>query len=118
MRERTSPRTLLRALRRQLPDAAETLRLLPRIVNGAVRAAADGELRLQVQGRDLAGLRAELGQAARRRDAMLAAAVLWLSGLAWFLAGPRVPHAGLVAMGAGLLLFARGLGRLRQRRDP
>lgn len=109
MRERTSPRALLRALRRQLPDAAETLRLLPRIVNGAVRAAADGELRLQVTDAEIERLRLEMRGNARRRDTAAAAAVLWLSGLVWLVAGPGFPHAGLIAMAAGLWLFARSL---------
>jgi len=105
MRERRSPRSVLRALRRQLPDALETLRLMPKIVNVAVRAAADGELRLRVADAGLERLRLEVRAGARRREAALASAVLWLSGLGWFLAAPRYHHAGLAAMVLAAALF-------------
>ena len=118
MRERTSPRALARSLRRQLPDALETLRLLPGLVRGAVRAAADGELQLQVRDAELARLRHALEARAQRRDAVFAAGVLWLSGLAWLVAGPRYPLAGLVAMAGAVVLFVGASGRIGERRDP
>jgi ubiquinone biosynthesis protein len=98
MQERSSPRAILRSLREQLPDAMETLRLMPRIVNVAVRAAADGELRLQVHSEGIEHLRAEMRRGAVRRDRMVAAAVVWLSGLVWLVAGPIYRHAGLGVM--------------------
>ncbi len=107
MRERTGPRALVRAVRKQLPDAIETLSLMPRIVRGVVRAAADGEWRLPVQNTAVEELRRELRASMARRDTVVGAAVLWVSGLVWSLAGTFHPDAGLVAMGAGVLLFLR-----------
>jgi ubiquinone biosynthesis protein len=107
MRERTRPSRVLRALRKQLPDAFETLRLMPRIVKGAVRAAADGEWRLPVQNAEIEKLRLELRRSAMRRDTAVAAGVLWLSGLVWFVAGPHYHHAGLVAMALAVFMFIR-----------
>jgi ubiquinone biosynthesis protein len=105
MRERASPRALLRSLRQQLPDALETLRLMPRIVNVAVRATADGEFRLPVRNEGLEALREEMRQGARRRDAAIAAAVMWLSGLLWLVAGPWYHGVGWFVMAAAVLLF-------------
>jgi len=105
MRERTSPRSALKALRKQLPDAFETLRLLPRIVNTAVRAAADGELRLAVQSGQFELLRREMRRGQQARDRTLAAAVAWLTGLMLVFAGGRWLLPGLTAMGAAAALF-------------
>ena len=112
MRERASPRAVLRSLRQQLPDALETLRLMPRIVNVVVRATADGEFRLPVRNEELEALRAEMRLGARRRDAAIAAAVIWLSGLVWLVAGPRYHEAGWFAMALAVLLF---IARRRRR---
>jgi ubiquinone biosynthesis protein len=109
VRERSSPRAVLRSLREQLPDALETLRLMPRIVKVAVRAAADGEFRLQVHSDGIESLRAEMRRSARRRDRAVAAAVVWLSGLLWLLAGPIYRPAGwiLMALSAGMVIAWR-----------
>jgi len=105
MRERTGPRALLRSLRQQLPDALETLRLMPRIVNVVVRAAADGEFRLPVRNDEIESLRAEMRLGARRREAAIAAGIAWLSGLMWLLAGPAYREAGWFVMAAAVILF-------------
>jgi ubiquinone biosynthesis protein len=105
MRERTSPRALLRSLRQQLPDALETLRLMPRIVNVVVRAAADGEFRLPVRNDEIESLRAEMRLGARRREAAIAAGIAWLSGLMWLVAGPAYREAGWFVMAAAVILF-------------
>jgi len=118
MRERVGPRAILKSLRRELPDALETLRLLPGLVRGAVRSAADGELSLRVRDAELLRLRQELQRGARRRESAVAAGVLWWSGLAWLIAGPRYPLAGLLAMGIAVLLFVSASRGVGQRRDP
>jgi ubiquinone biosynthesis protein len=107
MRERTRPRAVVRALRRQLPDALETLRLLPGLVKGAVRAAADGELALRIRDPEVAALRLELEKASRGREMQRAAALLWLSGLAWLFVATQYLWAGLAAMLAAAILFIR-----------
>ena len=112
MRERASPRALLRSLRQQLPDALETLRLMPRIINVAVRAAADGEARLPVQTAELNAVRDEIRRSMLRRDRALAAGVLWLSGLLWLVAGPLYQRAGWLAMAVAVALV---IGERRRR---
>jgi ubiquinone biosynthesis protein len=105
MRERSSPRAVLRSLRQQLPDALESLRLMPRIVNVAVRAAADGEFRLPIRSDEVNFLRAEMRLGARRRETAVAAGILWLSGLIWLVAGPSYRPAGWFVMAAAVALF-------------
>jgi len=105
MRERASPRAVLRSLRQQLPDALESLRLMPRIVNVAVRAAADREFRLPIRSDEVNFLRAEMRLGARRRETAVAAGILWLSGLIWLVAGPSYRPAGWFVMAAAVALF-------------
>ena len=97
MRERMSPRTLLKQARAQLPDTVEALKQLPQLFNTAVREAAEGRLRWQVQSAEIEGLRRELRATALRRDIALAAAMLWLSGFIWLAAAVHVSLARLAA---------------------
>jgi ubiquinone biosynthesis protein len=107
MRERMSPRTLLKQARAQLPDTVEALKQLPQLFNTAVREAAEGRLRWQVQSAEIEGLRRELRATALRRDVTLAAAILWLSGFIWLAAAERGQWLGwlLLIAAAGLLVW-------------
>jgi ubiquinone biosynthesis protein len=89
MRERMSPGAVLKRARAQLPDTVEALKELPRLFQSAVREASEGKLRLQVENQGLSDLRRELRQSDKRRDAALAAAVLWLSGSVWLVAAAQ-----------------------------
>src|SRR5258706_2350579 len=60
MRERVSPRTVLRDLRRSLPDALEVLNALPALAKRLVDSAQDGKLALPVDRAGLDELRARL----------------------------------------------------------
>jgi hypothetical protein len=80
MRERTQVRTILKEVRAHLPDALMTLREIPRIVQTAVREAAQGGLPA-VECAAVAQLRADMRRSARRRELGWIAAVVWLSGL-------------------------------------
>jgi ubiquinone biosynthesis protein len=117
MRERMSPRTLLKQARAQLPDTVEALKQLPQLFNAAVREAAEGRLRWQVQSAEIEGLRRELRAAALRRDVTLAAAMLWLSGFIWLAAAVQGRWLGwlLLIAAAGLLVW---LGTSAGRRRP
>ncbi len=67
MRERMSPRAVLRRVRAQLPDTLLALQQLPQIFQTSVREAAEGSLQLTVQNhRD--------GGASRRNEAQRCAA--------------------------------------------
>jgi len=81
MRERVSPRRLWREFRRQLPDVLEFARALPPLAKQLADRLEDGTLRVPVDDRELAALRHELAAANRRRDWLLAAALL-LAGVA------------------------------------
>ena len=112
-----SPRTLLKQARAQLPDTVEALKQLPQLFNAAVREAAEGRLRWQVQSAEIEGLRRELRAAALRRDVTLAAAMLWLSGFIWLAAAVQGRWLGwlLLIAAAGLLVW---LGTSAGRRRP
>jgi ubiquinone biosynthesis protein len=86
MRERMSPRAVLKRMRSQLPDTIESLKELPGLFQTAVREASEGRFRFEFENRGLAELRRDIEQSNRRRDLALAAAALWLSGSVWLLA--------------------------------
>ncbi len=112
MKERTSPRTILREIRTHWPDALLTLRQIPQILQTTVREAAEGKA--PAVDVEVARLREQMSGAARRRDLTLAAGVLWLSGLLWLALTPQYRWFGGLQMLAGILLFAKGkLARMR-----
>jgi ubiquinone biosynthesis protein len=85
MRERVSPRTVLRDLHRSLPDVLEVLNALPALAKRFVERAQDGKLALPVDRAALDELRARLEADHRRRDALLLAGILLLGGVLWLL---------------------------------
>jgi ubiquinone biosynthesis protein len=105
MRERMSPRKVLRRVRAQLPDALLALQQVPQIFQTAVRDATEGRLRLQVQNAELKELRADMRRINSRRDAALGAAVLWVSGLIWLAVSTQIPWLGWTQMTAAIFLF-------------
>jgi ubiquinone biosynthesis protein len=105
MRERMSPRKMLRRVRAQLPDALLALQQVPQIFQTAVRDATEGRLSLQVQNAELKELRAEMRRINSRRDAALGAAVLWVSGLIWLAVSTQISWLGWTQMTAAILLF-------------
>jgi ubiquinone biosynthesis protein len=106
MRERMSPRAVLKHVRRQLPDTIEALKQLPQLFQSAVREASEGRLHIKVDDPGLARLRDEVARAAHRRDAAIAAGVLWLSGLLWVALAGRHLWFGWLQVGAALCLVA------------
>ena len=107
MRERMSPRAILRRVRIQLPDTVEALKQVPQLFQTAVRDAAEGRLTLKVEDSGVTQLRAELRRAAGRRDLALAAAVLWLSGLVCLALFVQYRWCAWVQMGAAVVLTIR-----------
>jgi ubiquinone biosynthesis protein len=84
MRERVSPRAVLRELRRGFPDALDVLKALPPLARRAVEQAQDGQLRVPVDMRALDELRTALTEQSRRSDRILIGAVLLLGAVLWF----------------------------------
>ena len=84
MRERVSPRTLLRELRRGLPDMLEVVKAIPALAKSLVEHAQDGTLRVPVDTAALEALRARMQADHRRRDRLLLfSAVLIAAALVW-----------------------------------
>jgi ubiquinone biosynthesis protein len=102
MRERTRPRAVLRRARAQLPDLLLALQTLPQAIQTTLREAAEGRRQAGSAGEDL---RAELRHSDARRDAAVAAAVLWSCGLIWLLFSTRIAWLGWLQMGAAILIF-------------
>src|SRR5450631_423083 len=105
MRARNSPRTILRQARARLPDVLVALQQVPQIFQTAVRDAADGRLGLQVENAGMVELRAELHSIDSRRDATIAAAVLWVSGLIWLGVSTQRTWLGWLQMTGAIVLF-------------
>jgi ubiquinone biosynthesis protein len=113
MRERMSPRAVLRRARAQLPDVLIALQQVPQIFQTAVRDATEGRLRVPAATTNTAELRDEMRRSDLRRDATIAAAVLWVSGLVWLTLSVQIPWLGWVQMTAAIVLFvwSRSAGR-------
>ncbi len=105
MRQRMSPRAVLRRVRAQLPDALVALQQVPQIFQTAVRDATEGRLRVQVQNTAATELREEIRRNDSRRDLNLAAAVLWLSGLIWLGLSRQILWLGWLQMTAAIVIF-------------
>jgi ubiquinone biosynthesis protein len=107
MRERMSPRAVLRRVRMQLPDTIEALKQVPQLFQTAVRDAAEGRFSIKVETAGMGQLRDELRRAHGRRDAAIAAGVLWLSGLIWLALSAHYQWFGWIQMCAAIVLIVR-----------
>jgi hypothetical protein len=106
MRERTSPRTIVREISARIPDALLTLRQIPQILQTAVREATEASAS-DAESARLAELRGASRRAELRRETLIVAAVLWLSGLLWLSLAARYQWLGWLQMGAAILLFLK-----------
>jgi hypothetical protein len=73
----------------------------------AVRDAAEGRLALKVENAGLAQLRQDLRLAQTRRDAVIAAGVLWLSGMIWLALIDRYQWFGWLQLCAAIAVVVR-----------
>jgi ubiquinone biosynthesis protein len=106
MRERTSPRTIVREIRARIPDALLTLRQIPQILQTAVREATEVSAS-EAESARLAESRAASRRGELRRETLIVAAVLWLCGLIWLSLAARYQWLGWLQMGAAILLFLK-----------
>ncbi|MGB8694420.1 MAG: ubiquinone biosynthesis regulatory protein kinase UbiB [Steroidobacteraceae bacterium] len=83
MRERLRPRTLLRELRRGLPDMLEVMKAVPALAKKFSEQAQDGTLQLPVDQTELIALRRQIETGNRRRDWLLLGSVLLLGAVMW-----------------------------------
>ena len=101
MRERTSPRTIFKEIKAHWPDALLTLRQIPAAVQAALR-----ETTLPPQEPlTMPAVRAEARSLSRDREWVIAAAVLWLSGLGWLALSSRFLWLGWAQMAAAIVMF-------------
>jgi len=106
MRERMSPRQILRSMRTQLPELIEAARVLPAILKGVLQKAEGGMLRMLVETPAVELLHAELRRGHRRRDAVILGAAALLGGIVWLALGRAAwPGWTLAGLGAGWLFL-------------
>jgi ubiquinone biosynthesis protein len=105
MRERTSPRSILRQLRRGVPDVLEIFRALPSLTKRTIEQAQDGRLLLPIDTRPLDHMRAALAEQSRRSDRIVIGAALVVAAALCY--GLRVsPHwIGALLGTAGLIVW-------------
>jgi ubiquinone biosynthesis protein len=104
MRERTRPGTIVREIRARIPDALLTLRQIPQILQTAVRETTESSAAAAESSR-LVELREASRRAEARRETVIVAAVLWLSGMIWLSLATQYQWPGWLQMGAAILLF-------------
>jgi ubiquinone biosynthesis protein len=107
MKERMSPRAVLRGFAVHLPDTIEALKQVPQLFQTAVRDAAEGRFRIRVDNGGMGKLQDDLRRANRRRDTAIAAGFLWLSGMLWLALSNRYLWFGWGQMVAALAVSVR-----------
>jgi ubiquinone biosynthesis protein len=83
MRDRMRVRTVLRELRRGLPDMLEVMKSVPAIAKQFVERVQDGRLALPIDSAELSALRAQIDHGNRRRDRLLLGSVLLIGAILW-----------------------------------
>jgi ubiquinone biosynthesis protein len=106
MGERTSPRTIFKQIRRHVPDALMALSQVPAVVQTRIREAAEGHAPV-IEPAGLAQMREELRTARVRRERLVIAGVLWLSGLIWLGLAAPYPWLGWMQMLAAIVVMVR-----------
>ena len=103
MRERVGPGAFVEAAREHWPDVAEAFKVLPVIAHRLVRSAYEDTLSVRTESDTLKGLREELRSSESRRNAVIAAAALFVGGILWLglEANPPWLGWGLAVLGAG-----------------
>ena len=108
MRERVGLRSVVKSWRKQWPDIVDAARVLPGLLSHLVQRAQNGSLRIQVEAKDIEGLKAALRASNRRRDAITIGGVILLCGVFWLMVHRHPEWVGWVlsVFGAGWLLAA------------
>jgi ubiquinone biosynthesis protein len=106
MEERVGPEAFAKGLREHWPDLAEALKMLPVVLQRAVRRAYEDDFRLRTESSSVEALREELHREARRRGSLLAGGAFFLGGVLWLalLAQPEWLGWALAAGGGSWML--------------
>jgi ubiquinone biosynthesis protein len=99
--ERWNPRSIVRDLKRQLPDIVQALRRLPPLFENTVQKAADGRLTIPVHTAEVESLRAEIREHARRRDRSMISLLSAFAGVLWIGCSDQPMWPGIVLLVAG-----------------
>jgi len=83
MNERVGPEAFAQGLRRHWPDLAESLQMLPVVVQRAVRRAYEDDFRVRTESSSVDDLRRELAEGQRNRNSLLAGGAFFLGGILW-----------------------------------
>jgi len=105
MRDRMSPRNVLREIRRGWPDALEIIKALPPVAKRVIERVQDGTLRVPIDTSAIEQWRREAAAQSSRSDRIVVGAALMLGGVLWL--GTRLqPHwLGIVLGVAGLCVW-------------
>ncbi|HEU4653619.1 MAG TPA: ubiquinone biosynthesis regulatory protein kinase UbiB [Steroidobacteraceae bacterium] len=103
--ERWSPRSIVRDLKRQLPDLVQALRRLPPLFENTVQKAADGRLTIPVRTDEVELLRAEIREHSRRRDRSFVSLFSAFAGVLWIGFSPQPAWPGVALLVAGAIAW-------------
>ena len=108
MNERVGPEAFAQGLKEHWPDLAESLKMLPVVLQRAVRRAYEDDFRLRTESSSVDSLREELAGAQRRRNALLAGGTLFLGGVLWLALLAQPEWLGwALAVGGGSWMLSR-----------
>ena len=108
MNERVGPEAFAQGLKDHWPDLAESLKMLPVVLQRSVRRAYEDDFSLRTESSSVDLLRSQLRAGERRRNAMLAGAAFFLGGVVWLALATQPDWLGwLMAAGGGVLMLAR-----------
>jgi ubiquinone biosynthesis protein len=106
MSERVGPEAFTQGLKEHWPDLAESLKMLPVVLQRSVRRAYEDEFSLRTESSSVDLLRSQLRSGERRRNSMLAGAAFFLGGVVWLSLAAQPDWLGwlMAAGGAGWML--------------
>ena len=108
MNERVGPEAFAQGLKDHWPDLAESLKMLPVVLQRSVRRAYEDDFSLRTESSSVDLLRSQLRAGERRRNAMLAGAAFFLGGVVWLALATQPDWLGwLMAAGGGVLMLSR-----------
>ncbi len=94
---------VLKRIRAQLPDLAESAKNLPKLVHGVIQQASEGRFRLRVESAGIEELRLAVDESNARRDIVTVSSALLLGGIVWLaIAAAGTNWAGWVLSVAGI----------------
>ena len=109
MNERIGPEAFTQGLKEHWPDLAESLKMLPVVLQRSVRRAYEDDFSLRTESSSVDLLRSQLRVAERRRNSMIAGAAFFLGGVVWLAMATQPDWLGwlLAAGGAAWMLAGR-----------